>query len=170
MKSLVIDLVEYSRLSSVPAEFGEVDLNVIMKEVKEKYQTVIEETGALISISHLPVVMGDKARMGQLFRHLFENALKFRSAAVPEINITSKNENGFWVIAIKDNGIGIDQAFFEKIFIVFRQLQKDETKYGGTGIGLAVCKKIAGLHGGEIWLESAEGKGSTFYFSLPVQS
>lgn len=170
MKSLVFDLVEYSRLSSVTCEFGEVDLNVIMKEVKEKFQLVIDETGALVSICDLPVVKADKAQMGQLFGHLFENALKFRSAAIPEIDITLKEENGFWVIAIKDNGIGIDQVFFEKIFIVFRQLQKDETKYGGTGIGLAICKKIAALHGGEIWLESAEGKGSTFYFSLPVQS
>ncbi len=170
MKSLVSDLLEYSRLNAVTNEFAAVDLNEIVKEVKEKYQPVIEETGTLLSIDHLPVVMANKMQMGQLFQHLLQNALKFRSAAVPEINITLKKENGFWVIGVKDNGIGIDPAFFEKIFIIFRRLHNDDIKYGGTGAGLAVCKKIAELHGGEIWLESAEGNGSTFYFSLPVRS
>jgi light-regulated signal transduction histidine kinase (bacteriophytochrome) len=168
MKSLVFDLLEYSRLNPVNREYAEVDLNVIMKEAIEKYQPVIEETGALVNACHLPVVMADKKQMGKLFQHLLENALKFRGTAVPEINITLKKENGFWVIGIKDNGIGIDPAFFEKIFIIFRRLHNDEVKYGGTGTGLAVCRKIAALHGGKIWLEPAERHGSTFYFSLPA--
>ncbi len=177
MKDLVFNLLEYSRLSSVALEFTDVDLNVILQETKEKLSTVIEETGAIITASHLPLVRANKKQMGQLFEHLLGNAIKFRSPAVPEINITLKNENagrpdrqGFWVFAIEDNGIGIDPAFFEKIFIIFRKLNTDEVKYGGTGIGLAVCKKIVELHGGTIWVESAVDKGSTFYFTLPVKS
>ncbi|MBL0130032.1 MAG: hypothetical protein IPP43_01980 [Chitinophagaceae bacterium] len=176
MKNLVFDLLEYSRLSSDTNEFVEVDLNVIMQEVKEKFLPAIEETGALITVDHLPVVMAKKAQMVQLFQHLIGNALKFFSAEMPEIIITLREENaglpdrqGFWVFAVKDNGIGFDPAFAEKIFIVFRRLFSDETKYSGTGIGLAICKKIIGLHGGTIWAESAVGKGSTFYFTLPVK-
>jgi light-regulated signal transduction histidine kinase (bacteriophytochrome) len=177
MNDLVFDLLEYSRLNPDPGQLTEVDLNVIMKEVKEKYQPLIEETGALITADQLPVVMANKKQMGQLFQHLLGNALKFRSAALPEINITLKKVNaclpdrqGFWVIGIKDNGIGIDPAYAEKIFIIFRRLHNDEARYGGTGIGLALCKKITELHGGEIWLEPGEENGSTFYFSLPVRS
>ena len=170
MRSLVLGLLEYTRLNPDTGEFAEVDLNVILEEVKEKNKPVIDETGALISTDQLPVVMVNKKQMGQLFQHLLENALKFRSPAVPEINITLKKENGFWVIGIKDNGIGIDPAYAEKIFIIFRRLHNDGSGYGGTGIGLALCKKITELHGGEIWVEPAGKNGSTFYFSLPVRS
>jgi|CXWL01.1.fsa_nt_gi light-regulated signal transduction histidine kinase (bacteriophytochrome) len=176
MKNLIFDLLEYSRLSSVVNEPVEVDLNAIVQEVKEKFLPVIEETGAIITVDDLPVVMANKAQMLQLFGHLLGNALKFHSAAVPEITITLREKNAclpdrqsFWVIAVKDNGIGFDPAFAEKIFIVFRRLFSDETKYSGTGIGLAICKKIIELHGGAIWVESAVGKGSTFYFTLPVK-
>jgi light-regulated signal transduction histidine kinase (bacteriophytochrome) len=168
LKNLVFDLLEYSRLNAVNSEIAEVDLNDIMIEIKEKYQPVIEETEAVISIDHLPAVMANKKQMGQLFEHLIGNALKFRSMAAPEINITLKKENGFWLIGIKDNGIGIDPAFSEKIFIIFRRLHHDEAKYCGTGIGLAVCKKIVELQNGTIWVESEADKGSTFYFTLPV--
>lgn len=170
MKNLIFGLLEYSRLSSAAKEFEKVDMNVVMQEVKEKFQSAIEESGAQVTVSHLPVVMADKAQIEQLMQHLLENALKFRSTAVPEIGITLKKENDFWVIAVKDNGIGIDPAFSEKIFIIFRRLHTDDAKYGGTGIGLAVCKKITELHGGTIWVESAVDKGSTFYFTLPVKS
>lgn len=170
MKSLIFDLLEYSRLSSVVKEYEEVDLNVIREEVKEKLLPVIEETKALIRAEHLPTVRANKAQMEQLFYHLLGNALKFQTNGVPEIDITLKEENGQWVIGVKDNGIGIDPAFSEKIFIVFRRLHTDDSKYGGTGIGLALCKKITELHGGTIWVESAVGNGSTFYFTLPINS
>ena len=169
MRSLVLDLLEYSRLTPA-GEFAEVDLDMIMKEAKEKYQSFIEETGAMISSDHLPVVKANKKQMAQLFQHLLENALKFRSKAVPEINITLKKGKGFWVIGVTDNGIGIDPAFAEKIFIIFRRLHNDDAGYAGTGIGLALCKKITELHGGEIWVEPAGENGSSFYFSLPVRS
>ncbi len=169
MKSLIFDLLEYSRVSSVVKEPAEVDLNEILLEVKEKLMPVIEDSGAIITNDNLPLVMADRKKMLQLFEHLLGNALKFCSKTVPEISITAKEENGFWVIAVNDNGIGIDPAFAEKIFVVFRRLHNDDAKFAGTGIGLAICKKIAELHGGTIWVESAVDKGSSFFFTLPVK-
>lgn len=168
MKERVFDLLEYSRLSSVAAVPAPVDLNEIMDEVKEKLLPALEKTGAIVTADRLPVITGCRERLAQLLYHLIENALKFRSGAVPEINIMAKKENASWVIGIRDNGIGIDPAFFEKIFIIFKKLHSDEANYGGTGTGLAVCKKIAEMHGGAIWVESGVGKGSTFWFSIPV--
>lgn len=168
MKKLIFDLLEYSRLSSVVQEISEVDLNIVLQEVKEKLLPVIEQTGAVVTAEHLPIVKASNKQMGQLIHHLVDNALKFRGAAAPEIKINVKKENSRWVISVNDNGIGLEPAFFEKIFIVFRRLHADETKYSGTGIGLAICKKIIELHSGTIWVESELDKGSTFYFALPL--
>ena len=170
MKSLVFDLLEYSRLSSAAKDYAEVDLNIIFQEVKEKLQQIIDEAGAIITSVHLPVVIADRKQMLQLFEHLLGNALKFRSLELPLVAITATKENEFWVIAVKDNAIGIEAAFAEKIFIIFRRLHNDDTKYGGTGTGLAICKKIIELHGGTIWVEPAADNGSVFYFTLPVKS
>ena len=170
MKDLVFDLLDYSRLGSDTKEATEVDLNMILQEVKDKLAPVIDAAGAIITSEDLPVVMAKKAQMAQLFFHLLENAVKFRDTAVPEINLTLNRQNDFWQIAIQDNGPGIDAAFLEKIFIVFRRLHNDESRYDGTGIGLALCKKIVELHGGVIGVESAVGKGSRFYFTLPATS
>ena len=120
-----------------------------------------------MDIGQLPVVIANKKQMTQLMEHLFSNAVKFRNAEKPEIKIFASKENEQWVISVKDNGIGIDQQFFDKIFIIFRRLNTDEVKYPGTGVGLTLCKKILELHNGTIWLESAVERGSTFYFSLP---
>lgn len=169
MKNLVFDLLEYSRLSSVESEYTEVDMNSIMQEIKEKFSIVIEETKAEVTIEQLPVVTGDRKKITQLMYHLFDNTLKYRSEAVPHIRISCKKEDDFWVISIKDNGLGIDSAFFERIFQVFRRLHNDDVKYSGTGIGLAMCKKIVELHGGTISVESEVGRGSTFTFTLPIK-
>lgn len=168
MKDLVFDLLEYSRLSSIENELVEVDLNCVMQEIHERLSTVIRETKANITIEQLPVVTGDKKKLAQLMYHLVDNALKYRSEAVPDIRLSCKKENGFWIICIADNGLGINTAFFERVFQVFRRLHNDDAKYKGTGIGLALCKKIVELHGGVINVESEIGKGSFFYFSLPV--
>ncbi|NOT52255.1 MAG: hypothetical protein HOP10_13365 [Chitinophagaceae bacterium] len=167
MKNLVLDLLEYSRLNSVSMEFTEVDMNMILQDVKEKMAAAINDAGAVINADTLPKVMADKKQMQQLFEHLLQNALKFRTGKIPQITIISKEEENKSVIGIKDNGIGIDPVFFEKIFIIFRRLHGDETKYSGTGAGLAICKKIIDLHNGTIWVESGLNKGSTFWFSLP---
>jgi light-regulated signal transduction histidine kinase (bacteriophytochrome) len=170
MKSLIFDLLEYSRLSSIINEYSEVDLNVILQESKEKIAPVIEVTKAILTNDNLPVVLADRKQMTQLFEHLLENALKYRSTSIPEINITVKEKNRYWEIAVSDNGIGIDPLFKEKIFIIFRRLHNDDSTYRGNGIGLAISKKIVELHSGTIWLDSAFGKGSTFLFTLPKKN
>ncbi len=167
MKKLVFDLLEYSRLSTIVKEYTETDLNEIVHETKTKFQSVIEETGAVITTSQLPVIMANRAQMVQLFDHLIGNALKFRNIEGTLIGIALSSENGITSIAIKDNGIGFDMSFAEKIFVVFRRLYSDESKYSGTGIGLAMCKKITELHKGNIRAESETGEGSTFYITLP---
>lgn len=170
MKNLVFDLLEYSRISSVRKDPVETDLNVVLQEVKENLQPLISDTRAVINTDKLPVITANKDQMVQLFGHLLTNSLKFRGNNVPEIDITLSKENDNWLIGVSDNGIGFDPAFSEKIFLVFRRLYADETKYSGTGIGLAVCKKIVELHGGVISVNSAVDKGSTFYFTLPAAS
>ena len=168
MKALVFDLLEYSRLNVSAVEREEVDLNSVLQEVIEKFQPLLSESGSMITTDELPTVVANKKQMSQLLNHLVDNSLKFRNTTGAEIRITLEQESGVWKIGIKDNGIGIDPAYFDKIFIVFRRLHTDEIKYPGTGIGLAVCKKIVELHGGSIRVESEINKGSTFYFTLPM--
>ncbi|MGI8635230.1 MAG: sensor histidine kinase, partial [Segetibacter sp.] len=114
----------------------------------------------------LPVVKGNKTQILQLFQNLVGNAIKYRSSIPPVINISFEEEKPFYKFAISDNGIGIDPRFFNKIFIIFQRLHNRE-EYSGTGIGLAICKKIIDKHGGRIWVDSNPGHGSTFYFTLP---
>lgn len=170
IKGLISDLLEYSRLSTDTSEPNEIDLSEVTKEIVEKLKPVIDVNEAEIIIKELPVVRAKKKQMEQLIHNLLDNALKFRNAGKLVIKIYSKKENGFWTISIEDNGIGIDPEYAEKIFIIFRRLYADETKYIGRGFGLAACKKIVELHGGSISVKSALGQGSTFNFSLPIKA
>lgn len=168
MKYLVFDLLEYSRLNTQTAPFADVDLNEVFAEAKEKLAVEIEQTGAIVTAEKLPVVAGDRKQLLQLITHLLQNGVKFRSEVTPEIRVSAVAENGSWKIDFSDNGIGIDAAYHEKIFIIFRRLHTDEVKYPGTGTGLAICKKVAEIHGGNIRVSSAEGSGSVFTVLLPV--
>ncbi len=170
MKNLIFDLLAYSRLNTIPREITEVDLNEVVEGLREKLKTEIETTGASIYSGKLPVVLADKKQMEQMLFHLLGNAIKFQDHNTPAINITATKEQAMWKLAIKDNGIGIQASFFEKIFVVFRRLHSDEQKYCGTGIGLAMCKKIIELHEGTIWVESEVKNGSTFFVKLPVMT
>lgn len=167
MKRLIFDLLEYSRLNTIEHETEDVDLNEILDNVKPKLVKQIEESGATIEYAALPVVSGYKKQIEQLLQHLLDNALKFRNGQKPVISISTREEENRWEIGIRDNGIGIDPAFADKIFQVFRRLHTDESVYKGTGIGLAICKKIIDIHQGKIWVKSAKNEGSTFIFSLP---
>ncbi len=167
MKNIILDLLEFSRVGRGLGEKTPIDLNEILSDVIKMQRQPIEESKAKINYETLPIVSSHRLLMVQVFQNLIGNALKYKnSSQIPEIEISVKSLKNHWQIAIKDNGIGISKEYHEKIFVIFQRLHnKDE--YSGTGIGLAIVKKIIHNEGGEIWLESEEGIGSTFYFTLP---
>lgn len=165
MKALIMDLLEYSRVGTGKENFTSVDTCVIMQEVGEIFREKVIAARAQIDFGPLPVVIGDKVQVAQLFQNLLSNALKYHSDKPPVIRIGSKEDDTHWKFWVEDNGIGIDPQFFDKIFIIFQRLH-NKTDYSGTGIGLAICKKIVERHGGRIWVESSPQQGSTFYFTI----
>jgi len=130
-------------------------------------QAVIQESAARVTHDPLPTVMGDDVQLGQLLQNLIGNALKYRNGNAPAVHIGCQRRENDWLLSIRDNGMGIDPRFAEKIFVIFQRLHNRE-QYPGTGVGLAVCKRIVERHGGKIWVESALGEGSTFYFTVPA--
>ncbi|MDB5192842.1 MAG: multi-sensor signal transduction histidine kinase [Segetibacter sp.] len=168
MKTLILDLLEYSRVNTTKEENEPVDLIVVMDELVRTYSSTLQETQGKIHYSAMPVVNGNSTQLLQLFQNLVGNAIKYKSENVPEIHIDFKELEDQFEFKVSDNGIGIEPRFFHKIFIIFQRLHNRE-QYSGTGIGLAICKKIVERHGGKIWVESEPGKGSTFYFTIPKQ-
>ncbi len=165
MQQLIDDLLAYSRLGSRAKEFAPTDLNRVLQRVFANLQLKIEDSQAVINYPLLPMVYGDDTQLMQLWQNLITNALKFRSSQPPEINIRVEEQDKFWLFSIQDNGIGMEQKFSERIFVIFQRLHtKDE--YPGTGIGLTICKRIVERHGGKIWVESELNQGSTFYFTI----
>ena len=165
MHDLINGLLAYSRVQTKGKEFQKVDLNVVLKNSLRNLSVNVEERNAQIKSDNLPTVLADESQMVQLFQNLISNSIKF-STDTPRINISVKSEKKHHVISLTDKGIGIDPQSFEKIFQIFQRLHyKDEFK--GTGIGLAICKRIVERHGGNIWVESETGKGSTFHFTIP---
>ena len=126
----------------------------------------IRESGAVITKDSLPTVLGDPARITQVLQNLLSNAIKFRGARIPEIHVAAERNGGAWLFSVRDNGIGMEAAYSERIFRVFQRLHT-RRQYPGTGIGLAICKKIIEHHGGRVWVTSQPGQGSTFYFTVP---
>ena len=166
MRQLVNDLLEYSRVETKGRRFSEVDMNVVATEVKDELMVAIDEVGAEVRIDPLPMVFADGSQMKQLLSNLISNAIKFRDGRRPVVEMSARGRSGAWVFAVKDNGIGIDPRFKDKLFLMFQRLHtRDE--YPGTGIGLAIAKKIVERHGGQIWVESDGKSGSTFFFTLP---
>ena len=166
MKALISDLLLYSRLESRGRVFERVDLSESLRQAMNNLRACIDESKAAIKAHGLPEVMADQVQMVQLFQNLISNAIKFRGASAPEISILVDDNGEEWNVHVKDTGIGMDPVHKERIFQMFQRLHtKDE--YPGTGIGLAICKKIVERHGGRIWVDSEPGKGSTFSFSLP---
>jgi two-component system CheB/CheR fusion protein len=165
MKVLILDLLKYSRVNTVKEEHELLDLNELFSNILFTYKQIVEETKTIIQTDRLPIVVGTKTQLVQLFQNLIGNALKYRSDRTPVITVGFTEQPEFWQFFVKDNGIGIEPRFYEKIFVIFQRLHhKDE--YSGTGIGLAICKKIVERHRGNIWIESTVGEGSTFYFTL----
>lgn len=166
MQDLINDLLAFSRITSKTGEFKEVSLDKVVDEVLFNLEIAIEDCRAVIHRRHLPVIYGDYGQMVQVFQNLIGNSLKYRGEETPDIQISVQNEPKEWIISVKDNGIGINQQYFNKIFQIFRRLHTKE-EFDGTGIGLAITKRIIENHGGKIWVESEPGKGSIFYFTIP---
>jgi light-regulated signal transduction histidine kinase (bacteriophytochrome) len=167
MRQIILDLLEFSRVGKVEEKVENIDLNDIVRGVIVLCQKQITEAKAIIKFENLPLLVASKTALRQVIQNLISNALKYhKKDQPPAINITAEETETHWQFAIIDNGIGIEEEYFNKIFIIFQRLHnKDE--YTGTGIGLAVCKKTIENLGGKIWLESEENKGSTFYFTIP---
>ncbi len=166
MKRLILDLLAYSRVDAVKEVFQPVDLDSVLQQVLQIFASRFEKENVTLKVDKLPTVLGNTLQLQQLMQNLIGNAIKYKSSNPPHIEIGCISESDRHVIFIKDNGIGINPRYFEKIFVVFQRLQPIDD-HSGTGIGLAICKKIVERHHGEIWVTSEEGVGSTFYFSLP---
>ena len=166
MQTLINDLLVYSRVGTRGKPFEPTDCEDILVQVLTNLKLAIEDTDAVLTHDTLPTVMADGSQLVQLLQNLIENAIKFRVDAPPHVHVSAEQKGNEWEFSVVDNGIGIKREFFERIFVIFQRLHsKDE--YSGTGIGLAVCKKIVERHGGRIWVESEPGKGTTFFFTIP---
>jgi PAS domain S-box-containing protein len=166
MKKLINDLLAYSRLENTAVEYSTVDMNQVLKEAVDNLQESITESKAQLTINSMPILPnGNFSGLVQLMQNLIGNAIKYRGDNPPVITINAKEDATYWQFSVSDNGIGIEPDYFEKIFIIFQRLH-NMSEYSGTGIGLAICKKITEQHGGKIWVFSKEGEGSTFYFTI----
>lgn len=168
MKRLITDLLVYSRVGTQEREFEATDCEVVLNNVLANLQTAMEASGAVVSHDPMPHVTADAAQLNQLLQNLITNAIKFGGQQPPLVHVGAKRDNGQWLFSVHDNGIGIEPDFVERIFGMFQRLHGRE-EYAGTGIGLAICKKIVDRHGGRIWVESEPGTGSIFYFTLPYR-
>jgi light-regulated signal transduction histidine kinase (bacteriophytochrome) len=168
MQRLIQDLLQYSRVGKGEIVVTPTDCNSALAFAKSNLQTAIQECHASIIAERLPLVRANEAQLIQLFQNLIGNAIKFaRHDVRPEINVGAEKQGNERLIWIRDNGIGFDPQHAERIFLIFQRLHA-RTDYPGTGIGLAICRKIVERHGGRIWAESTPGSGSTFYFTLPA--
>jgi light-regulated signal transduction histidine kinase (bacteriophytochrome) len=168
MQQLINSLLDYSRVGTRGRDFTSTSCEKILKEAQANLEVSIQESGARITHDTLPTVRADTLQLIQLFQNLIGNAIRFRSEKPPEIHICAEQRDDNWLFSIRDNGIGMESQYFDRIFVIFQRLHT-RAEYAGTGIGLAICKKIVERHGGRIWVESELGKGSTFFFTLPIQ-
>jgi chemotaxis family two-component system sensor kinase Cph1 len=167
MQTLIDDVLAYSKVDMQAIEFELTNVETALERALTNLRKRISETGAVITHDQLPTVMADGTQLMQLFQNLIGNAIKFRSDQAPEIHIGASRLEDEWLFSVRDNGIGIDPQFRDRIFVIFQRLHtRDE--YPGTGMGLAICKKIIECHRGRIWVESKLGEGATFYFTIPV--
>ena len=167
MQQMISDLLAYSRVSTHGREFAQADLAEVLRHALANLEVAIAEKGARIATDAMPAASVDASQFVQIFQNLIGNAVKFTSERTPEVHIGCERVADEWQFSVRDNGIGIEAADFERIFQLFQRLHS-RSDYPGTGIGLAVCKKIVERHGGRIWLESKPGEGTTFLFTIPA--
>ena len=166
MQKLINDLLAYSRVGQERLRKESIELDSLVARVLEDLSMTIEENNAAITVSSLPTIQANPREMVQLFQNLISNGIKFHGEATPRIHIEAQLQSEQWLISVRDNGIGIKPQFAERIFGIFQRLH-NRGEYTGTGIGLAICRKIVERHGGKIWVESELGQGATFYFTTP---
>jgi light-regulated signal transduction histidine kinase (bacteriophytochrome) len=166
MQDLINDLLTYSRSGTRALEVESVDTGAIVDQVIGDLSAAIEESGGRVLHEALPVLRGDPTQLRQLFQNLIANAIKFQRERAPEVTISAVGDSKTVTFTVRDNGIGIEPQYLDRIFVLFQRLHT-RADYPGTGIGLAICKKIVERHGGKIWLESEPGRGTTVFFSLP---
>ena len=166
MRHLIADLLEYSRVGTQGRELEPVDTGRVLDEVVEGLLALLESSGGRIERGELPTVHGDPLLLAQLFQNLLGNALKFRGESAPQVRVEARWSEGRWELSVRDNGIGFPPDQADRIFQVFQRLHGRDA-YPGTGIGLAICRRIVRRHGGWIWAESEPGEGTTFLFTLP---
>jgi light-regulated signal transduction histidine kinase (bacteriophytochrome) len=167
MQQQIQALLAYARVGQQEVACQPTDAGAVLAQVVHDFEQVIEASGARVQYAELPTVWADSTQLAQLFQNLLGNSLKFHGASPTEVRIAADSRGGEWRFAVHDNGIGIAPEDAEQIFGLFRRLHS-QAEYPGTGIGLAVCKRIVERHGGRIWLESQPGAGTTFYFTLPA--
>lgn len=168
LQILIKDLLAFSRVKSRGKSFETTDSEWVLERVLTNLGELIRENNATVTHDRLPAVMADEVQLEQVFQNLLGNAIKFHSEVPPEIHIGAERTNGEWKFSVHDNGIGIEPRYYERIFVIFQRLHSGD-KYPGTGIGLAISKRIIERHGGRIWVETAPGGGSTFFFTLPLR-
>ncbi len=168
MKRLLDDLLTYSRVTTETRPFLETDCNVVVNEVRNNLETQIRETNAELTTDSLPVVVGDQSQLMQLFQNLIGNAIAYRNELPPKIHVSCEDRGDVWAFCVEDNGVGIEERQYERIFQVFQRLFAEHER-PGSGIGLSICKRIVERHEGRMWLTSEPGKGSEFYFTIAKQ-
>jgi light-regulated signal transduction histidine kinase (bacteriophytochrome) len=167
LQNMINGLLEYSRVETSGKSFEPVDCEKVFGDTLANLKVAIEENSAVITHDPLPTVMADRSQILQLFQNLIGNAIKFRAQEAPRIHVSAGHKGDEWAFSVKDNGIGIEEQYKDRIFDLFQRLHS--RGYSGTGIGLSICKRIVERHGGKIWLESTIGRGSTFYFEIPFK-
>jgi light-regulated signal transduction histidine kinase (bacteriophytochrome) len=167
MQRLIQDLLEYSRAGTNGKAVREISSENALKAAVRNLQAVVEESGAIVTHDSLPAITTNDAQLIQVFQNLVGNAIKYHGPEAPRVHVSAgKNGGREWVFSVQDNGLGIDRQYFDRIFVLFQRLHGRE-EFSGTGIGLAICKKIVERQGGRIWVESQPERGSTFHFALP---
>ncbi|MGE3713287.1 MAG: ATP-binding protein [Alphaproteobacteria bacterium] len=170
LQNMMAALLDYSRLNTAVKSYTQVDCNHLIEVCRNTMAQTITATDAVITTEGLPVVTADAEQFVKVFETLLDNAMKFQPAGnAPQIKVAARQEGEHWHFTVSDNGIGIEERFFDRIFKLFRRLHGDE-EYTGQGMGLTLAHKILGSHGGRIWCESEPGKGSVFHFTMPVQA
>jgi chemotaxis family two-component system sensor kinase Cph1 len=167
MHDLINGLLQYSRVGTKGEEMARIDLDVPVDDAMANLEVTIEGAKARITRDDLPEVVADRRQLTQLFQNLLGNAIKFHGDLAPAVHVGAERRNGEVVVEIRDNGIGIDPDYRDRIFEIFERLH-GRGRYGGTGIGLAICRKIVERHGGRIWVDSEAGRGAVFRFTIPT--